>query len=150
MAKPPIIVGGIAQVEGAIRQPSNPHHFMVLKPVNRRTRISFRDRLLAETTGAFCLIEIGRKAHDPVFYVPGQDLVVALDEIDKTTHCPLKGDASYYGVDGEEVGWAYLDPFDFAAALTGLYAFWASKVRIEHDPEPMEAVAMSETAPGSW
>ena len=135
MAKPPIIVNGVSQVEGAIRQPSNPHHFMVLKPVERRVRISFADRLLADTTGALCLIEIGRKAHDPVIYVPPSDLVLALDEIDKTTHCPLKGDASYYGVDGEEIGWAYLEPFDFASQLAGLHAFWARTVRLEQIPE---------------
>lgn len=134
MAKPPIIVGGVSQVEGAIRQPSNPHHFMVLKPVNRRVRISFGERLLADTTDALCLIEIGRKAHDPVLYVPATDLVFALDEIEKTSHCPLKGDASYFGVDGEEVGWAYIDPFDFAKELEGRHAFWASKVRVEQDP----------------
>ena len=148
MAKPPIIVGGVSQVEGAIRQPSNPHHFMVLKPVNRRVRILFGERLLADTTGALCLIEIGRKAHDPVLYVPAIDLVLPLDEIEKTTHCPLKGDASYYAVDGEELSWAYKEQFDFAKELTGLHAFWASKVRVEQDPEGIETASASKLADG--
>lgn len=131
MARPPIIIDGVSQVEGAIRDPSNPHHFMVAKPVDGRVRIYWGACLLADTTKAFWLIEIGRKAHNPVLYVPPEDLATAFGKTDKTTHCPLKGDASYYTVDGEEVGWAYLDPFAFAAVLTGRHAFWAGKVRIE-------------------
>ena len=118
-------------VAGAIRNPSNPNHFMVARQVAQRLRVFLGERVLAETTHALCLIEIGRKAHDPVFYVPPGDLLVALDKTDRTTHCPLKGDASYFALGGEELGWSYLAPFDFAAVLTGLHAFWASKVRIE-------------------
>jgi uncharacterized protein (DUF427 family) len=120
-----------AFVEGAIRNPANPNHFMILKPVARRVRIFLDERLIADTTDAICLVEIGRKAYDPVLYVPPGALTVPLDKIDKTSHCPLKGDASYYALDGEEVGWAYHAPFDFAAELANLHAFWSSKVRIE-------------------
>jgi len=121
----------VPPVEGAIRNPANPNHFMVIKPVERRVRVFFGERLLADTTGAVWVIEVGRKAYDPVLYIPAVDLRAALDEIDKTTHCPLKGDASYYAIGGEEVGWAYNQPFDFAAEIAGRHAFWAKKVRIE-------------------
>lgn len=131
MARPPIVIDGIPQIEGAIRQPGNPHHFMVAKPVGRRLRIWRGARLIADTNDALCLIEVSSKAYDPVYYVPPNDIVAALEPVHKTTHCSLKGDASYYAVDGEEVGWSYQEPFDFAAVLAGLHAFWASKVRIE-------------------
>ena len=131
LAKRPIVLDGIPQVEGAIREPGSPHHFMVAKPIDRRVRIWHGERLIADTNDAFCLIEVGRRALDPVIYVPPEDIVVRLESLDKTTHCPLKGDASYYAVDGEEVGWAYLEPFDFAAVLARRHAFWAAKVRIE-------------------
>lgn len=121
----------VAPVADAIREPSNPNHFMVARPVTRRLRVFQGDQLLAETTNALCLVEIGRKAYDPVFYVPPEDLLVALDKTEKTTRCALKGDASYFALDGEEIGWAYLTPFDFAAVLTGLHAFWADRVRFE-------------------
>jgi uncharacterized protein (DUF427 family) len=124
-------LAAVPPVEGAIRNPANPNHFMVIKPVGRRVRVFFGERLLADTTDAVCVIEIGRKAYDPVLYIPADDLQTPLEEVDKTTHCPLKGDASYYAVDGEEVGWAYNQPFDFAAALARRHAFWARKVRIE-------------------
>ena len=132
MARPPRIIDGVPEVEGAIRQPGNPHHFMVINPVERRVRIWRGERLIADTRDALWLIEVGRKAYDPVIYVPPEDVVVPLERVDKTTHCPLKGDASYYAVDGAEIGWAYLEPFDFAAVLARRHAFWASKVRIEH------------------
>lgn len=131
MARPPIVIDGIPQVEGAIRQPGSPHHFMVAKPVDRRVRIWCGDRLIADTGDALCLIEVSSRVYDPVIYVPPEDVVTPLEHVDKTTHCPLKGDASYYAFDGEEVGWAYLAPFDFAAVLAGRHAFWTSKVRIE-------------------
>jgi len=131
LAKRPIVLDGIPQVEGAIREPGSPHHFMVAKPIDRRVRIWRGERLIADTNDAFCLIEVGRRALDPVIYVPPEDIVVPLESLDKTTHCPLKGDASYFAVDGEEVGWAYLEPFDFAAVLARRHAFWAAKVRIE-------------------
>lgn len=124
-------IAAVPDVEGAIRNPANPHHFMVLKPVRRRVRIFAGERLVADTTDALCLIEISRKAYDPVLYVPARGLTAPLETIDRTTHCPLKGDASYYALDGEEIGWSYREPFDFAAGLAGRHAFWPDRVRIE-------------------
>lgn len=48
---------------------------------------------------------------------------------DKTTHCPWKGDASYYDVVvGDDVNagaaWYYPDPKDAAKQIKGRVAFW--------------------------
>ncbi|MBX2853387.1 MAG: DUF427 domain-containing protein [Rhodobacteraceae bacterium] len=107
---------------------------MALKPVKAQVKLFFGDRLLADTSNAIRLVEVGRSVYDPVLYLPQQDLALALDRLDKSTHCPLKGDASYHALDGEEVAWSYDAPFDFAAQLRGLLAFWPSKVRIEEQP----------------
>jgi uncharacterized protein (DUF427 family) len=53
-----------------------------------------------------------------------------------TTHCPWKGDASYYtvSVDGEKVkdaAWYYPTPKDAAANIKGHAAFYGNKVNIE-------------------
>ena len=85
----------VPHVEGAIRNPDNPHHFMVIKPQDRRVRVYLGDKLLADTTGAVQLIEIGKTAYEPAFYVPAADLSVDFQRSGKTTHCPLKGDAGY-------------------------------------------------------
>lgn len=118
-------------VEGAIRNPANPNHFMVLKPVDGRVRVFAGKKLIADTIDAVCVIEIGRKAYDPVVYVPSEDIAAQLQRTEKTSHCPLKGEAGYYAIDGEEIGWSYVQPFEFADQLAGRHAFWASKVRIE-------------------
>jgi uncharacterized protein (DUF427 family) len=77
----------VPPVEGAIRNPANPNRFMFVRPVERRVRIFFGERLLADTTGAVCLIEIGRKAYDPVLYVPAGDLKVPLERRGGSLHC---------------------------------------------------------------
>ncbi len=48
---------------------------------------------------------------------------------DHSTHCPWKGDASYYDVivDGEtneSAAWYYAEPFEKAAMVTDRVAFW--------------------------
>ena len=67
----------IPPVEGAIRNPSNPHHFMVIKPIPRKVRVFIGDRLIADTTEAVRVIEIGRSVYDPVVYFPADDLMDA-------------------------------------------------------------------------
>lgn len=119
----------VAPVEGAIRNPANPHHFMVVQPAGRRIRIFFGDRLVADSMDALRVIEIGRRAYEPRLYLPKQALTVPLVKLDKVTHCPLKGDAHYFSLEGQEIAWAYRS-LDFAAVLDGLYSFWGDNMRI--------------------
>ncbi len=125
-------------VRDAIHNPADPRHYMKLKPVNRLVRISRGDVVLGQTTSAVQLLEVGRDLYDPVLYLPVADLVADLVPItEKMTHCPLKGDATYFAISaaaaerGDYVAWAYPKPFEFAAVLAKLIAFDAAKVRIE-------------------
>lgn len=48
---------------------------------------------------------------------------------DHTTHCPWKGDASYYTIEVEgqknpNAAWFYPTPKEAAAEITGRIAFW--------------------------
>jgi len=76
------------------------------------------------------VMEIGKSVYDPVIYVPEADLSAEFDRVEKSTHCPIKGDASYISLGGEEIGWAYKTPIDMAERLAGHYAFWPAKVRV--------------------
>ncbi|WP_346891832.1 DUF427 domain-containing protein [uncultured Roseibium sp.] len=114
----------------AIRNPGNPDHLMVLKPVKRRVRIYAGDTLLADSTRALRVIEVGKSVYDPVVYIPGDDLVANFDRLAKSTHCPLKGDASYVAHNEEELGWAYKNPIEPASAIKGFFAFWPHKTRL--------------------
>lgn len=114
----------------AIRNPANPDHLMVLKPVKRRVRIYTGDTLLADSTRALRILEVGKSVYDPVVYVPGDDLLPNFDRLAKSTHFPLKGDASYVALNGEELGWAYKNPIEVASAIKGYFAFWPQKTRL--------------------
>ncbi|MCZ6829177.1 MAG: DUF427 domain-containing protein [Gammaproteobacteria bacterium] len=50
-------------------------------------------------------------------------------ESDTTTHCPWKGDASYYsivvgGQENQDAAWYYPTPMDAAREIEGRVAFW--------------------------
>ena len=124
----------VTLADNTIHNPNEPRHFMAIKAIPARVKISFRGGVLAESSNAVRVVEVGKVIYDPVIYMPAADVHGALEKTDKTTHCPLKGDASYFAVDGEEVAWSYEAPFAFAAGLTGLRAFWASKVTVEEVP----------------
>lgn len=122
-----------------IHDPREPSHFMRLKPARRHVRVRHGGRTLCETTEAVWLLEVGKDLYDPVLYVPRRDVAAALLPIDKTTHCPLKGDASYFDLaDGDgaptAIAWSYEAPFAYAADLAGLIAFDPAKVTIEIAP----------------
>ncbi|WP_420333952.1 DUF427 domain-containing protein [Roseibium sp.] len=120
----------IVALRDAIRNPDNPNHMMVIKPAPRRMRVYAGDTLLADSTRALRVMELGKSVYDPVIYFPEEDVVASLGLVDKSTHCPIKGDASYVSLDGEEIGWAYKDPIPMSRQLKGHHAFWPSKSRL--------------------
>jgi len=126
-----------------IHNPKEPRHFMRIKPGKGRVRILREGRLLAESETALRLLEVGRDLYDPVLYLPRDDVVAKLAGADKRTHCPLKGDARYYDLCGDndnveavEIAWSYEETFDFATELRDLIAFDAKQVVIEERPIP--------------
>jgi uncharacterized protein (DUF427 family) len=115
-----------------IHNPDNDAHFMRIKPVQARIRVRRGDTLLVESDNALRVLETGRDVYDPVIYVPEIDVVGALEPVaDKSTHCPLKGDCSYFTRDGQEIAWSYDRPLAIAEQLRGYIAFHANKVTIE-------------------
>ncbi|WP_306261078.1 DUF427 domain-containing protein [Pararhizobium sp. IMCC21322] len=116
-----------------IHREDEPRHFMRLKPVPRRIRILKDSQVLADTEAALRLTEVGRDIYDPVFYIPEADVQVDLVPIiGKSTHCPLKGDASYFAHTGDEpIAWTYDRPLAATEALKGLIAFYPDQVVVE-------------------
>lgn len=63
-------------------------------------------------------------------YFPRSSVLVdVLEPTDRSTHCPWKGDASYYDVvvDGnraENAAWFYAEPMDAATHIDGHIAFY--------------------------
>ena len=90
--------------------------------------------VIGETDRAVWLHEAG---HDPRLYFPRDD--VAMDFMDKsetTTHCPPKGDASYYSVVSKsttirDACWSFETPLPGADSIAGMLAFYEDKVAVE-------------------
>ena len=131
----------VTLVKGAAHNPAEPRHFMRIKPVTRRVRVLRDGAVLAESTSAMRLLEVGKDLYDPVIYFPRQDVSDALKKNTHSTHCPLKGDAAYFDLQGddgavlaERIAWSYEAPFDFASDLAGLVAFYGDAVTVEEAP----------------
>ena len=90
--------------------------------------------VIADTTHALTLKEASYPA---VQYVPRADANMALlARTDRTTHCPYKGDASYFSINAngktlENSIWTYETPFPAMAEISGHLAFYPDKVTIE-------------------
>ncbi|MCW2783749.1 MAG: hypothetical protein JWP74_266, partial [Marmoricola sp.] len=66
-------------------------------------------------------------------YFPREAVTAALKESDTTSHCPWKGEASYYSVevDGNtntDAAWYYPAPKDAAKEIKDRVAFWKGVV----------------------
>ncbi|MEM7056053.1 MAG: DUF427 domain-containing protein [Pseudomonadota bacterium] len=128
--------------EGTIFNPGNRWHFMRIKPFTGTVRILKEGQILAVSANAVRLIEVGRSFYDPVFYLPKDDISARLIQNDAATHCPLKGDATYFDLEGDAtppsapgIAWSYPRPVDFAADIAGRVAFYANQVIIEEASE---------------
>jgi uncharacterized protein (DUF427 family) len=100
-------------------------------PVPQRIRVMFAGETIVDTQRAKLLHET---AHLPVYYVPEDDLRGDLLEPSSThTHCPHKGDASYWTLRvgdrvAEDAVWSYPEPIEHADFLRGHVAFYWDKV----------------------
>ena len=117
----------------------HPQHRIEIDDERVGLRVSLRGQVLAETTRGLNLREADYPA---VVYVPREDVQMnRLESSDLSTHCPFKGDASYFRVGGgtaseaseasEEIAWSYETPFDQMAAIGGHLAFYADRVTLE-------------------
>ncbi|MEM8877469.1 MAG: DUF427 domain-containing protein [Pseudomonadota bacterium] len=124
-----------------IRNPDNPDHFMRIKPVSREVTVTRKGIVLARSDRALRIMEVGKDLYDPVFYLPIDDVRTELTPVpDRSTHCPLKGDASYFAMDAgsiaSPIAWTYDRSKSFADALSGHIAFYPDAVSItEAGPE---------------
>lgn len=111
-----------------------PDYPISITPNPRRVRVTAGDVVIAETSKALTLKEAKYPA---VQYVPRADANMALlERTSRVTHCPYKGDASYYSVKAgattlDNAIWTYETPFPAMAEISGYLAFYPDKVKIE-------------------
>ena len=106
-------------------------HTLYLEDSPRRVRVEFNGETIADSRRVKLLHETG---HLPIYYFPREDVRMdLLEESDHATHCPFKGDASYWSVKvGDKVAknavWGYPEPLDPSPPLSGLVAFYWDKM----------------------
>jgi uncharacterized protein (DUF427 family) len=116
--------------------PRDPYHRIDVLSTDRHVRISLDGQLLAESDRAIGLFESNLP---PRWYLPREDVVAELEPSDTVTHCPYKGTAGYYSVNGtEDLVWYYADPLPEVGRIKELVCFYNEKVDLELDGEPQE------------
>jgi uncharacterized protein (DUF427 family) len=113
------------------RKIPGPDHPITVAPHPGRVRVMFNGQVVADTTRALILRE---STYRPVFYIPREDADMSLFvRTDHATHCPYKGDASYYTLQvGDRVAgnaaWSYEDPYPAVSAIARKLAFYPQRV----------------------
>ena len=113
-----------------------PKHRVAARPAGVHVQVKLKGELIADTRDAVALEETpeGHVLAPVVYYIPRKD--VKMDRFTRsshTTHCPFKGDASYFSVSGgpENAVWSYEQPYDEMLAIKERLAFYPDKFEIK-------------------
>jgi uncharacterized protein (DUF427 family) len=105
-----------------------PRSHIVTRPAGRRARVTVNGEVVADSLDALEMLEGNYPA---VLYFPRQDVRMdRLERTARTTHCPYKGEASYYSIAGgpDNAAWSYEQPYDEMLEIKDRLAFYAAKV----------------------
>jgi uncharacterized protein (DUF427 family) len=108
----------------------HPEHRVATKPAGVRVQVRFNGELIADTQDAIALEESG---YGVVYYLPRGDVKMErLSRTSQRTHCPFKGDASYFtlsnGTTAENAVWSYEQPYDEVSVIRDRLAFYPDRV----------------------
>lgn len=101
-------------------------HIRITKAEGRWT-VRAGGAVLGESANA---LELAEGDYPPVIYFPREDVAMAfLEPSGKSTHCPHKGDASYFSVVTKsttlkDAVWSYEEPFEGMARIKDHLAFY--------------------------
>ena len=124
-----------------------PDHPITITPAATRWQAIFQGHLIADSAEAVVLREA---SYPPVVYFPRADVEMAyMGRTARSTHCPYKGDASYYtitrdGVVAENAVWTYETPFPAMAGIANRVAFYPNHVEVRAVDQPAVSADRSE------
>jgi uncharacterized protein (DUF427 family) len=110
------------------------NHPITLQRERTRVQVLFEGHEIADSGDVLVLTEAG---YQPVRYFPREDVqMMFLRRTDKITHCPYKGDASYFTIYRdrqiiENAAWSYEDPFPAVGGVGGRIAFYPEHVEFQ-------------------
>lgn len=99
---------------------------IAIYPLTTRVRIDVDGVTVADTLHA---LELQEQGHPPRLYVPRGDVRMQhLVPSDTRSHCPFKGDASYFHIQVgetryEDAVWSYEHPLDGVTSIRGCLLF---------------------------
>jgi uncharacterized protein (DUF427 family) len=115
-----------------------PDHPITVEPNPSRVVVKLDGKTIADTRDALTLREAD---YPPVQYIPRKDVDMSLlERTDHSTHCPYKGDASYYSIPlggerSKNAVWTYETPHPAMRAIKDHVAFYPDRVdSIEERP----------------
>jgi uncharacterized protein (DUF427 family) len=111
-----------------------PDHPITLESAKGRVQARYAGHVIADSTDVVILEEAN---YPPVAYFPRADVDMAfMARTAHQTHCPYKGEASYYTLDmdgriSENAVWSYEAPYPAVAAIRDRLAFYPNLVEID-------------------
>jgi len=118
-----------------------PDHPITIQPTLDRVQVKFGGETIADSVRALTLREA---KYGPVQYIPRSDVRMdLLTPTETKTHCPYKGDASYYSIKvgdrtSKDAVWCYEQTFPAVAEIAGHLAFY---------PDRVDAIDVKKTVP---
>lgn len=115
--------------EEVFTHPRDPYSRVDILPSSRHVRVEVDGVTVADTHRPTLLFETGLPTR---YYLPKTDLRLDLMTPTATaTHCPYKGQAEYWAVNGhEDLAWSYRTPLPESQKIAGLVAFYDEKVDV--------------------
>ena len=114
----------------------------------KRIRAMFNGRIIADSNAVLVLHET---RHAPIYYFPKKDVRMdALTPSERYTHCPFKGNASYWSIQVgselvENIVWGYEQPYKEAEAIEGYVAFYWDKMEAWYEDDVQVFAQSNET-----
>ena len=106
-------------------------HPITIEPNSSRVVVKLGGHTIADSRNALTLREASYPA---VQYIPRKDVdMTLLERTDHSTHCPYKGDASYYSITpggerSKNAIWTYETPHDAVSEIKDHVAFYPDRV----------------------
>ena len=119
------------RVHGHLR---DPYHRVDVRDSTRHVVVRAGDEVVADSIRPKLLSETGLPNR---YYLPREDVRAGLMPTDTSSHCPYKGDASYWTVAGiQDAAWSYAEPLEDAVKAGRHVCFLHDDLTIEVDGEP--------------
>lgn len=118
--------------------PRDPHTRVDVLASSRRVVARAGDVVVADSTHTYALFETGLPTR---WYLPKVDVRMDLLVPSPTvTHCPYKGQASYYSLRAgdlavDDVAWCYPAPLPESHKIAGMVSFFPDRISLEVDGE---------------